>query len=138
MRHLLVVVESPTEDTRVEGIKVRKANEGARLRNLLNLAERGADFDALVERIDSAKQETVAVAEELARMPPGRVIGHAEIEARVDQLGEVVDGLSRAEADLRDFYEAVDLKMLYTAKERTVAVTICPLGRDNTGVRGGT
>ncbi|WP_424186588.1 recombinase family protein [Actinokineospora sp. G85] len=139
VRQLLGVAESPTEDARVEGIKVRKANAEARLRNLLNLAERGADFDALVERINSAKQEIDAATEELLRMPAGRVIGHAEIEARIDQLGELAGGLSRAEAaDLRDFYEAVDLEMVYTAEERTVSVTIRPLGRDNAGVRGGT
>lgn len=139
VRQLLGVAESPTEEARVEGIKVRKADAEARLRNLLNLAERGVDFDALVERINSAKQEIDAATEELARMPAGRITGHAEIEARIDQLGESAGGLSRAEAaDLWDFYEAVNLETVYTAEERTVDVTIRPFSKDNAGVRGGT
>ncbi|WP_235926534.1 recombinase family protein [Actinokineospora pegani] len=139
LRHLLGVSADPGESARGEAIKARKAAAQERVKNLLNLAERGVEMDALVDRINSAQQEINAASEELAHTPAGRRIEREEIEARMDMLTEQAQGLRNADpADLRNLYEALDLEALYTAEERTVEVTVRPFGRDNAGVRGGT
>ncbi|MGQ0837276.1 zinc ribbon domain-containing protein [Actinokineospora sp.] len=110
-----------------------------KLRRLQDAIEAGANPAALVDAINRAQEECDAARMELERTPAARVIGLAEVEARVDQLAELAGGLRNALAEeLREFYDAVNLDMLYNAEDRLVDVTIRPSGRGSERVRGGT
>jgi len=138
VRSLLNAVDRTSDAVRVEPAEKRKKDAETRLKRLQDAIEAGANPVALVGAINRAQEECDVAREELARMPSGRAIGQAEIEARIDMLAEMGSGLRHATSvRLQEFYEAVGLEMLYNADGRTVGVTARPWGRDSECVREG-
>ena len=109
-----------------------------RLRRLRTAIEAGVEPDALVEAINDAQAQRAAARAELERAPERTTANVAEVYARIDSLSDRGRALSSASLEkLQDFYEELDLQMIYQAEERAVDVTICPTRRVNAGVRGG-
>jgi hypothetical protein len=65
------------------------------------------------------------------------VLGQAEVEAMLDQIGDVGAALQRADpAKLEELYRSLGLEMTYRSAERLVEVTVKPRGSVNVSEGG--
>ena len=101
----------------------------------------GWDPAELREQYNAAAAEKHAAEAALARCPREAVLTRSELEAYVDQLGDIGLALGRAEAEeRRELYESLRLSMVYHHVDQIVDVEIDPLADrvDKSRVRGGT
>lgn len=70
----------------------------------------------------------------LAGFRPHGHLGRAEIEAIVDELGDVGAALDSADpAELEQLYSALHLEMVYDPRSEVVYVSLRPIARDSKG-----
>jgi hypothetical protein len=74
---------------------------------------------ALIEPINSAEAERAAAKAELENLPEPSQVTAAEIYARIDMIGELGTGLSRAQPErLTKLYDAIGLELRYAPDEQ--------------------
>lgn len=136
VRQLLASADSSGDAARGGAIRHRMKDAETRLRRLQQAIEAGAEPGALVETINRAQAERNAARTKLDRLPTGRTISRAEIDAMIDYLEDVGQALKRATpAKLQELYEGLRLEIIYHPDEGAADVTIRP-GRGSERVRG--
>lgn len=127
------------QDARQQQAKRRLDDAETRLRRLQAAIEAGADPAALVDAINRVQEERQAARVDLDQLPANRALSRAEVAALVNELGSIGPALDKADpAELEQLYAALGLEMVYDPRPKVVDVTLRPIGRDNTRVRGGT
>jgi hypothetical protein len=102
------------------------------------VAKAETELRRLQDAINGAQERLEAGRDELERIPAGRTLTRADIDAMIDYLGDVGGVLHRGEpSELQELYEALHLEMIYQAEEQAVDVTVSLTGRGSRRVRGG-
>jgi len=117
---LLAADSSSADDARLQQARRKLDDAETRLRRLQRAVEAGAEPGALVDALNRAHEERQAARADLDRLPAPRALGRAEIEAIVDQLGDVGAALNGAKpAELEELYSALGLEMVTTPARRS-------------------
>jgi hypothetical protein len=138
VRRLLGAAAARTDTARGAAAAKAVAEAEQRLRRLHTAIEAGVDPTALVEPINRAQEELEAARVEQQHIPAARTMGQAELEAMIDDLGNIGRALNRTDpAKLEELYRSLRLEVVYHPEERVAEVAIRP-GRGSERVRGGT
>lgn len=136
---LLAADSGAGDDARQQQAKRRLDDAETRLRRLQGAIEAGADPAALIDAINRVQEERLAARADLEQLPATRALGRAEVEAVVDELESIGPALDSADpAELEQLYVALGLELVYDPRPKTVDVSLRPIGRGSTRVRGGT
>lgn len=120
-----------------EDAKQRHTDAGVRLRRLQEAIEAGVEPATLVESINEAQAERKAAEAELDAAPTPSTITEAEVQARLDSLGDIGTALNGAKPDkLAELYAALGLEMTYDPDSRLVDVAATPGRRVSARVGG--
>ncbi|MEV0788706.1 recombinase family protein [Kribbella sp. NPDC050459] len=124
-----------------ERLRDRVAAAETVMEKLHKALDAGWDPVELREQYNSAVAEKRAAEAALAAAPEARGLSRGDIEAYVDQLGDIATALDRADPDeLSELYASFRLTLTYHHVEQSVDVEVDPLGDrvDKLRVRGGT
>lgn len=125
-------------DSRRAAADKRLKDAEAKLRRHQAAIDAGVDPAALVEPINHAQAERQAAKEELQHLPEAQTVDVAEIDAMLDQLGDVARHLnSRSPDRIMQVYRDLGLQVVYDNKKEAAVVTASPRVV-NVCVRGGT
>ncbi|MFF1819836.1 recombinase family protein [Kribbella sp. NPDC058245] len=137
-------VEDESEDRRsqyVEELRGRVRAAKITMDRARKALDAGWDPAELREQYNAAAAEKQAAEAILASLPNEEVLSRAQLEAYVDELGNVGAALSAANPeDLSQLYRALRLSLTYHHADQMVEVEVDPLGDrvDKLRVRGGT
>ncbi|OLF10473.1 recombinase family protein [Actinophytocola xinjiangensis] len=119
-----------------EAARKRLADAESRLRKYQAAITAGVDPAALVEVINSAQAERVAAQAEVDNAPAPNLMDAAEVQARIDMLGDVATKLNDATGEgLAELYAGADLQVLYEPEALTAEIS---MRVNSVRVRGGT